>query len=95
MARIDIYDVIKKPLITEQGMHLVETENIYPFAVDRRANKVQIRSAIEKLFNVDVTDVNTANRKGKRRRRGRRIGRTSNWKKAYVKLKEGHTIELF
>jgi large subunit ribosomal protein L23 len=95
MAGIDVYEVIKKPLITEQGMHLVESQNIYPFAVDRRANKVQIRAAIEKLFNVEVASVNTANRKGKRRRRGRRIGRTSNWKKAYVKLKEGHTIELF
>ena len=95
MAGIDTYDVIKKPLITEQGMHLVETQNTYPFAVDKRANKIQIRQAIEALFSVKVEAVRTSNRKGKKRRRGRRIGRTPNWKKAYVKLKEGHAIELF
>jgi large subunit ribosomal protein L23 len=95
MATLDIYDVIKRPLITEQGMHLVETVNVYPFAVDVRANKVQIREAVERLFSVEVAKVNTSNRKGKTRRRGRRIGRTQDWKKAYVKLKEGQTIELF
>jgi large subunit ribosomal protein L23 len=95
MATLDIYDVIKRPLITEQGMHLVETVNIYPFAVDVRANKVQIREAVQRLFSVEVEKVNTSNRKGKTRRRGRRVGRTQNWKKAYVKLKEGHSIELF
>jgi len=95
MAILDVYQVIKRPLITEQGMHLVETENIYPFAVAPKANKVQIREAIERIFGVEVEKVNTANRKGKSRRRGRRVGRTPNWKKAYVKLKEGHSIELF
>ena len=95
MAEIDIYHVIRRPLITEQGMHMVETQNAFPFAVDPRANKVQIRDAVEKLFSVEVVSVRTANRAGKKRRRGRRIGRTENWKKAYVKLKEGHTIELF
>ena len=95
MARLSVYDVIKRPLITEQGMHLVETQNTYPFAVDPRANKIQIRQAIEEIFTVKVTSVNTAHRKGKPRRRGRRMGRTSNWKKAFVTLKEGDTIELF
>ena len=95
MAEIDLYSLIKRPLITEQGMHMVETQNAYPFAVDTRANKIQIRQAIEKLFKVEVESVRTAQRKGKKRRRGRRVGRTPNWKKAYVKLKEGHTIELF
>ena len=95
MAKLDPYDVIKRPLITEQGMHLVETQNAYPFAVDPRANKVQIRAAVEQLFNVEVVGVRTAHYLGKKRRRGRRIGRTQNWKKAYVKLKEGQTIELF
>jgi large subunit ribosomal protein L23 len=95
MAGIDVYDVIKKPLITEQGMHLVESQNIYPFAVNPKANKIQIREAIQRIFSVEVEAVNTAHRKGKWRRRGRRYGRTENWKKAYVKLKEGHTIELF
>ena len=95
MAKIDVYGVIKRPLITEQGMHIVQTQNSYPFAVDSRANKVQIRDAVEKLFGVEVIGVRTANRKGKPRRRGRRAGRTPNWKKAFVKLKEGNTIELF
>jgi large subunit ribosomal protein L23 len=95
MAKIDAYQVIKRPLITEQGMHLVETRNAYPFAVDPRANKLQIRAAVEELFNVKVDSVRTANRHGKKRRRGRVIGRTQDWKKAYVKLKEGHSIELF
>ena len=95
MAEIDLYNLIKRPLITEQGMHMVEAQNAYPFAVDVRANKIQIRQAIEKLFKVEVESVRTAHRKGKKRRRGRRVGRTPNWKKAYVKLKEGHTIELF
>ena len=95
MAEIDLYNLVKRPLITEQGMHMVETQNAYPFAVDVRANKIQIRQAIEKLFKVEVESVRTVQRKGKKRRRGRRVGRTPNWKKAYVKLKEGHTIELF
>ncbi len=95
MPKIDPYHVIKRPLITEQGMHLVESQNCYPFAVDPRANKVQVREAVEKLFNVEVESVRTANRRGKKRRRGRVMGRTEDWKKAYVKLKEGQTIELF
>ena len=88
-------EIIKRPLVTEQGLHLVETKNIYPFEVDRRANKVQIRKAIEELFKVGVLSVNISNRMGKTRRLGRRIGRRANWKKAYVKLREGDKIELF
>ncbi|MCU0727996.1 MAG: 50S ribosomal protein L23 [Planctomycetes bacterium] len=95
MSKIDAFQVIKRPLITEQGMHLVETQQTYPFAVDLRANKLQIRKAVEELFKVKVDSVRTANRHGKKRRRGRVIGRTEDWKKAYVKLKEGHSIELF
>ena len=95
MAKVSVYELIKKPLITEQGMHMVETQNAYPFAVDPRANKVQIREAVERLFNVEVISVRTAHRKGKPRRKGRRQGRTPNWKKAYVKIREGQTIELF
>ena len=95
MATLDVYQIIKRPLITEQGMHLVEAENIYPFAVSPKANKVQIREAVERIFGVEVERVNTAHRKGKPRRRGRRVGRTQNWKKAYVKLRDGHSIELF
>ncbi len=88
-------EIIKRPLVTEQGMHLVESKNIYPFEVDRRANKVQIRNAIEALFKVKVESVNTAHRQGKVRRVGRRVGRRANWKKAFVRLREGDKIELF
>ena len=88
-------EIIKRPLVTEQGLHLVETKNIYPFEVDRRANKVQIRHAVEALFKVRVESVNTAHRKGKTRRLGRRVGQRPSWKKAYVKLHEGDKIELF
>ena len=95
MAKLDVHTIVKRPLITEQGMHLVEALRTYPFAVDPRANKIQIREAIERLFKVEVESVNTAHRKGKKRRRGRRIGRTPNWKKAYVTLREGQAIELF
>ena len=87
--------IVKRPLVTEQGMHLVNTLNIYPFAVDRRANKIQIRQAIEKLFKVRVEAVNTSTRKGKSKRRGRRVGKRPDWKKAYVRLHEGDKIELF
>ena len=88
-------EIVRRPLVTEQGMHLVETKNIYPFEVDRRANKVQIRNAIEALFKVKVESVNTARRHGKSRRVGRRVGRRPDWKKAYVRLREGDKIELF
>lgn len=88
-------EIIKRPLVTEQGMHLVESKNIYPFEVDKRANKVQIRQAIEELFKVKVVSVNTAHRQGKTRRVGRRMGQRASWKKAYVKLSDGDKIELF
>jgi large subunit ribosomal protein L23 len=88
-------EVIKRPLVTEQGLHLVESKNIYPFEVDKRANKIQIRNAVEELFKVKVVSVNTAHRQGKRRRLGRRVGQRASWKKAYVKLAEGDKIELF
>ena len=88
-------NIVKRPLVTEQGMLNVATRNIYPFAVDRRANKVQIGKAIESLFKVRVISVNTASRKGKPKRLGRRIGQRPDWKKAYVKLHVDDKIELF
>lgn len=95
----DPRSVIKKPLITEKNTALKETSNRYVFRVDMRANKKQIKEAVEKLFNVHVTDVRTAVYRGKRsvvmNRGGRFEGRRSNWKKAYVTLAEGETIEIF
>ena len=92
---MDYHQIIKAPLVTEKGTMLRESQGQYLFEVDSRANKHQIRGAIEKLFNVHVMDVKTLNVRGKLKRVGQNIGRRSNWKKAYVTLKEGETIEFF
>ena len=89
------YQIIIKPLITEKGTHQAETLNAYPFQVHAAANKFQIKQAVEKIYNVKVVNVRTANRKGKPRRRGRTIGFTSHWKKAVVVLDENSRIDLF
>ncbi len=88
--------IIKRPLLlTEKGNALRETQSQYLFEVDRRANKLQIRAAVEQLFNVKVTDVRTMVVRGRMRRMGRGHAKTKNWKKAIVSLKEGDTIEFF
>lgn len=92
---MDDYSVIVKPLITEQGMHFANTRNAYSFEVNAKANKIQIRNAIENLYKVKVTDVRTANYIGKPRRRGRHFGRTRSWKKAVVVLHEDYHIDMF
>jgi large subunit ribosomal protein L23 len=92
---VDDYSVIVKPLITEQGMHFANTRNAYSFEVNAKANKIQIRKAVENLYKVKVTDVRTANYMGKPRRRGRHFGRTRSWKKAVVVLHEDYHIDLF
>jgi len=89
------YDVIIRPLITEQGMHLANTKGAYSFEVDKRANKVEIAQAIERIYSVKVKKVRTANRRGKQRRRGRLMGSTKDWKKAVVYLKPEFHIDLF
>jgi len=92
---LEDYGVIIRPLITEQGMHLANAKGAYPFEVDRRANKAQIRRAVEKVYEVKVRKVRTANHKGKYRRRGRSFGRTASWKKAVVYLESDYHIDLF
>lgn len=89
------FHVIIRPLVTEQGMHFANTRNAYSFEVHPKANKIQIRNAVERLYNVKVTDVRTANVRGKPRRRGRHFGRTRNWKKAVVVLHEDFHIDVF
>lgn len=85
-----IYDVIQSPCLTEKGNFLQESESKVIFKVDRRANKIEIKKAVESLFNVTVAKVATANMTGKRKRVGARsAGITSNWKKAYITLSEG------
>lgn len=89
---LSIYDVIKKPVVTEKGHDKREQESTLCFAVDERANKTQIKSAVETLFKVKVEDVRTATFEGKLRRRGRFAGYGSTWKKAYVRLKAGQKV---
>ncbi len=88
------YQVLLRPLITEKATNLTG-DNKYVFEVDRRANKNQVRDAVETAFSVRVVKVNTMNVRGKTRRRGRRLTHASDWKKAIVTLVEGETIQLF
>ena len=89
------HNIIIRPLITEQGMHFANTRNAYSFEVNKKANKIQIRNAVERLYSVKVLGVRTANVKGKPRRRGRHYGVTRSWKKAVVVLGEDYHIDLF
>jgi large subunit ribosomal protein L23 len=91
----EMHQIIKRPLITEKSTRMKETENQIAFVVDLRANKVQIRQAVEKLFRVKVKAVRTMNLTGKRKRVGRFWGWKSDWKKAIVTLREGERIEFF
>jgi len=92
---MDDYSIIIRPLITEQGMHFASTKSAYSFEVNKKANKTQIKNAVEKIYDVKVQKVRTANRKGKYRRRGRHFGKTASWKKAVVFLKPEYHIDLF
>jgi large subunit ribosomal protein L23 len=92
----DIYSVIIRPLVTEKGTRDSQTLNAYPFEVNPEANKTQIKQAIEKIYNVKVMDVRTANRRGKPRRYGyKSVGSTRRWKKAVVVLHQDHHIDVF
>lgn len=89
------YDVIIKPIVTETSMMGME-ERRYTFEVDKRANKTEIKAAIEEIFGVKVEKINTLNVKGKPKRQGKFLGKTANWKKAVVKLSaDSKEIEFF
>lgn len=95
MASISsIHDVLVRPLITEKNTYLME-QGQYGFEVHREANKIQIREAVEKTFNVKVKAVNTMNMPRKQRRRGRIVGSVPGWKKAIVTLQPGEVIDIF
>ena len=94
-AKKDIYTVIIRPLVTEKGTHQSSNLNAYAFEVNADCNKTQIKQAIEKIYDVKVQEVRTANRKGKPRRTRLRMGTTRNWKKAVVVLHEDYHIDLF
>ena len=88
------YHLIRRPVVTEKATDDSVRRNAYCFRVPRDANKVEIRQAVERLFDVKVLAVNTMNVKGKWKIRGRSIGRTQEWKKAMVVLQEGQTIDV-
>jgi large subunit ribosomal protein L23 len=90
-----IYQVIKRPLVTEKGVIKKDSERTLCFEVSAEANKTQVKAAVEKLFKVKVDEVRTATFEGKIRRRGRFSGYRSDWKKAYVKLKAGEKVPDF
>ena len=89
------FQIIRTVRLTEKGTRQSEKYNQYTVVADPRANKTQIRQAVQELFKVKVTKVNTLNVRGKaRRQRTAQAGRTSNWKKAIITLKEGDKISL-
>ena len=91
----DIYTIIDTVRMSEKASLLQENENTYTFKVDRRANKIEIKNAVEKFFKVKVLGVRTCNYAGKAKRRRRAdAGRTASWKKAIVRLKDGDSLDL-
>jgi large subunit ribosomal protein L23 len=88
------YDIIRRPRITEKTALLGSIENSIVFDVHPKANKTEIKQAVEKIFEVKVKAVRTLNYLGKKRRVGAKIGRRGAWKKAYVSLKEGNSIDI-
>ncbi len=91
----DLRTIIRRPLLTERSTEMKDKENKYLFEVALGANKIEIKKAVETLFNVKVKSVNTLIKYGKTKRMGRTQGRTSDYKKAVVTLKEGSSIDLF
>ena len=91
----DPRDIIFEPVVSEKSYDLIEDLNTYTFVVDRRANKTQIKQAVQQIFEVKVVSVNTMNRAGKLKRTGWVMGRRKNTKRALVNLVEGDAIDIF
>lgn len=89
------HDIILAPVVSEKSYDLIETNNTYTFEVDPRANKEQIKHAVETVFDVKVLRVNTMNRKGKVKRTGYKLGKRKDVKRAVVTLADGDSIDLF
>ncbi|MBU2646866.1 50S ribosomal protein L23 [bacterium] len=89
------FGFISKPYITEKVLTLNEEQNKVVFKIDKTVNKIELKKAIESIFNVTVESINTLNVRGKKKRLGKWEGRRADWKKAVVTLKEGDTIEYF
>ncbi len=90
-----LYDIIRKPLITEKANLLKDENQVVAFEVAKNANKIEIKQAVEKAFDVKVKSVNTIQLRGKVKRVGYNFGQRNNWKKAYVTLEEGHNIDFY
>jgi large subunit ribosomal protein L23 len=91
----EVQKIIRRPLVTEKSTRQKDENRQYVFEVDGNANKIEIQSAVERLFKVKVLEVRTCNVLGKVKRLGRRFGKRADWKKAVVTLKEGDRIEFF
>jgi large subunit ribosomal protein L23 len=93
---MNLHEVVRRPLITEQSTRQREASGIVCFEVNPAANKIEVKQAVEMLFNVKVDSVRVSNRVGKLKRMGRFVGRRRGWKKAYVRLAKGEKpIEFF
>jgi large subunit ribosomal protein L23 len=93
--RRDPRDIIFEPIVSEKSYDLIEDANTYTFLVDPRANKTEIRQAVESIFDVQVVRVNTMNRRGKYKRTGWVVGRRAHTKRALVTLADGDEIDIF
>ncbi|TWU27130.1 50S ribosomal protein L23 [Novipirellula galeiformis] len=92
---LEPHQVLLRPLVTEKGVHRASRNNQYAFQIHRDATKLDVKNAVETLFDVKVEKVRTQTRKGKTRRYRFRAGRTADWKKAIVKLGPDHRIDFF
>ena len=93
--KLEAHQVLLRPLVTEKGVHRASRNNQYAFEIHRDATKLDVKKAVEELFEVKVAKVRTQTRKGKMRRYKFRYGRTADWKKAIVQLHEDHRIDFF
>ncbi len=94
-VQLEAHQVLLRPLVTEKGVHRASRNNQYAFEIHRDATKLDVKKAVEELFEVKVAKVRTQTRKGKIRRYRFRYGRTADWKKAIVQLHEDHRIDFF
>ena len=91
----ELHDVLIRPILTEKTTQLESADNVYTFEVGESSNKHQIKAAVESVFGVTVEDVRTAVVRGTNKRFGRHYGKRSNWKKAYVQLAEGDSLNFY
>ena len=94
MNQVKLASILKAPIVSEESSNAADLNNQFVFKVQNSATKLQIKNAVELMFNVKVESVRVLNVKGKIKRFGRTLGKRSDWKKAYVKLQSGYTIEL-